>query len=334
MQAAKPQADGRAFPTINRAYNTVFQPDRLSLGLVVPIESYPDGPIPSMTRHLERAQLVEELGFAALWLRDVPFNVPAFGDAGQLFDPFVYLGLLAGQTSRIALGVASIVLPLRHPAHVAKAAASIDVLSEGRLMLGVASGDRPEEYPALGIPFAERGERFRESFVYIERMRDEGPAFESAFGDPRGIDMLPKPTGTRLPLLITGSSRQDPDWLAEHGDGWMTYPRGLALQTRVISDWRARVEAAGRGAKPVMQPLYVALADDPSAPPEPIHLGFRAGANYLRAHLEALREIGVNHVALNLRFDGGDVETTLRRIADDVLPAFTTERPLDDIRAH
>ena len=71
----------------------------------------------------------------------------------------VYLGLLAGLTERIALGVASIVLPLRHPAHVAKAAASVDVLSGGRLLLGVASGDRPEEYPALNLPFADRGER-------------------------------------------------------------------------------------------------------------------------------------------------------------------------------
>ena len=70
------------------------------------------------------AKLAESLGFSAVWLRDVPFNVPSFGDAGQVFDPFVYLGALAASTRRIALGVASIVLPLRHPAHVAKAAAS------------------------------------------------------------------------------------------------------------------------------------------------------------------------------------------------------------------
>ena len=325
MQTAEPRREARAFPTINRGYDSVFRPDRLSLGVVAPLESYPNGPVPTMTRHLERAQLVEELGFAALWLRDVPFNVPAFGDAGQLFDPFVYLGLLAGQTSRIALGVASIVLPLRHPAHVAKAAASVDVLSGGRLILGVASGDRPEEYPALRIPFAERSARFRESFDYITRMSEDAPTFDSFYGRPRGIDMLPKPTAARLPLLITGSSRQDPEWLARHGDGWMTYPRALPLQERIISDWRARVEAAGRLAKPVMQPLYVALADDPGAPPRPIHLGFRTGARYLRSHLEALQEIGVNHVALNLRFDGGNVETTIRRLADDVLPAFSTE---------
>ena len=121
------------FQSINRAYNTVFRPNRLSLGLVVPIETYARGPVPTLERHVERVQLAEELGFSAVWLRDVPFNVPSFGDAGQTYDPFVYLGLLAGQTERIALGVASIILPLRHPAHVAKAAATADVLSGGQI---------------------------------------------------------------------------------------------------------------------------------------------------------------------------------------------------------
>ena len=175
---------------------------------------------------MERVQLAEALGFSAVWLRDVPFNVPSFGDAGQMFDPFVYLGLLAARTERIALGVASVVLPLRHPAHVAKAAASVDVLSGGRLILGVASGDRPDEYPALNLPFAERGDRFRASFDYIERMREDAPAFENTYGSPDGgMDMLPKPVSGKLPLLITGGSQQDPDWIARTGDGWITYPR-------------------------------------------------------------------------------------------------------------
>ena len=91
--------------------------------------------MPAMTRHVERVQLAEELGYTAVWLRDVPFNVPSFGDAGQVYDPFVYLGLLAARTRRIALGVASIVLPLRHPAHVAKAAASARMLSKHRRRL-------------------------------------------------------------------------------------------------------------------------------------------------------------------------------------------------------
>ena len=313
------------FQSINQGYNSVFKPNRLSLGLVVPLETYARSPVPTMSRHVERVQLAEELGFSAIWLRDVPFNVPSFGDAGQIYDPFVYLGLLAGQTERVALGVASIILPLRHPAHVAKAAASADALSGGRLILGVASGDRPEEYPALNFSYDERGVRFRESFDYIRRMSEDRAAFENTFGSPYGaMDMLPKPVAGKLPLLITGGSQQNPDWIVQNGDGWMTYPRNTLAQAQIIRDWRARVEAAGRPAQPVMQPLYVDLVDSPDAPPQLIHLGFRSGVGHLRTYLKSLEEIGVNHVALNLRFNQADIETTMKRLADDLLPDFAT----------
>ena len=316
--------ESAAFPSINRGYDTIFRPGRLSLGLVVPLESYPAGPVPTMSRHLERVQLAESLGYSAVWLRDVPFNVPSFGDAGQIYDPWVYLGLLAGHTERITLGVASIVLPLRHPVHVAKAAASVDALSGGRLVLGVASGDRPGEYPAMGLPFDERGARFRASFEYLRRMGEEAPSFDSPYGSPGGgMDLLPKPASGRIPLLITGSSQQDPEWSARNGDGWMTYPRDPGAQALAVSGWQARVATEGGGAKPVMQPLYVDLTKDPETSPRPIHLGLRLGARHLRAYLESLEEIGVSHVALNLRFNEADVETTLKRLADDVLPAFS-----------
>ncbi|MEO0868791.1 MAG: LLM class oxidoreductase [Cyanobacteria bacterium J06642_11] len=311
------------FQTINRAYNTVFRPNRLSLGLVVPIETYDRSPVPTMARHLERIQLVEKLGFSSIWLRDVPFNVPSFGDAGQTYDPFVYLGFLASQTERIALGVSSIILPLRHPAHVAKAAATADVLSGGRLILGVASGDRLDEYPALNLSYADRGERFRASFDYIRHMGETAPAFENPYGSPNGVmDMLPKPTANKLPLLITGGSQQSPEWIAQNGDGWMVYPRQTALQASIIHDWQARVKATGQPAKPVMQPLYVDLTQDPKTRPHPIHLGFRLGSQHLVSHLKSLEEIGINHVALNLQFNQADIETTLKRLADEVLPHF------------
>ena len=318
------QFDESEFQLINRAYNSTFQPGRLSLGLVVPLENYTAGPVPTMTRHVERVQLAEELGFSAIWLRDVPFNVPSFGDAGQVFDPFVYLGLLAGKTERIALATGSIVLPLRHPAHVAKASASVDVLSGGRLILGVASGDRPEEYPALNLPFSERGERFRASFDYIRRMWEDSAAFENTYASPDGgMDMLPIPASGKLPMLITGGSQQDPDWIARNGEGWITYPRNIPVQARIIGDWRQRVKRAGGPDKAVSQSLYIDLTEDPDTPPQPIHLGFRSGANHLRAYLVSLQEIGVNHVAINLRFNQADIETTMKRLAGDILPDFT-----------
>ena len=70
------------FPKINRAYERTFKPDNLTTGLVVPSEAHGHNPVPTMERHLERVSLVDELGFAALSLRDIPFNVPTFGDAG------------------------------------------------------------------------------------------------------------------------------------------------------------------------------------------------------------------------------------------------------------
>jgi len=312
------------FQTLNRAYNSVFRPGRLSLGVVVPLENYSNSPVPTMNRHLERVKLVEELGFSAIWLRDVPFNVPSFGDAGQIFDPFVYLGFLAAQTEKIALGMASIILPLRHPAHIAKAATSVDQLSGGRLLLGVASGDRPEEYPALKLPFAERGARFRESFCYIRHMWENSPTFENSFGNLAGdMDMLPKPSSGKLPMLITGGSQQDPNWIAANGEGWITYPRPVTTQAKIISDWRERIKTIGAPVKPAVQSLYIDLVANPDTTAQPIHLGFRSGVRYLREHLKSLQEIGINHVALNLRFNQSDIETTLKLLADQILPDFS-----------
>ncbi|MEM9139003.1 MAG: LLM class oxidoreductase [Pseudomonadota bacterium] len=317
------QPTTNAFPTINRAYNTVFKPQRLSIGLVAPLEAYAVGAAPTMAQHIEIAQQAEDLGCAALWLRDVPFNVPSFGDPGQMFDPFVYLGALAGATSEIALGVASIILPLRHPAHVAKAAATADVLSGGRLLLGIASGDRPEEYPALNMTFPDRGQRFRDSVAYLRAVGTEYPRHSNSHGELWGdIDMVPKPVGGRIPLLITGGSQQSPDWVAENGDGWMTYPRGATAQGQVIADYRQRIGQANGPDKPVMQSLYVDVMEDPDAEPCPIHLGFRSGTTFLRQYLTEIQTLGVNHVALNLRFNQADIPETLKRLSDDLLPAF------------
>ena len=103
----------------------------------------------------------------------------------------------------------------------------------------------------------------------------------------------------------------------------MLYPRDTDAQAQIIRDWQERVKAAERCAQPVMQPLYVDLAEDPETPPQPIHLGYRLGTDQLRAYLKSREEIGVNHVTLNLRFNQSDIETTLKRLADDILLDFT-----------
>ena len=71
-----------------------------------------------------------------------------------------------------------------------------------------------------------------------------------------------------------------------------------------------------------MQSLYIDLADHPATPPRPIHLGFRLGTEALRTYLKSLQAIGVNHVALNLRFNQAETESTMQRLADELLPDF------------
>ncbi|MEM6807012.1 MAG: LLM class oxidoreductase [Bacteroidota bacterium] len=313
------------FEPINRAYNQVFKSGKLSLGIVVPIENYAQSSVPSMAHHLERVELIERLGFSALWVRDVPFHVPSFGDAGQTYDPFTYLGYLAGRTKNIGLGIGSIALPLHHPVHVVKSAATIDQLSGGRLLMGVASGDRPTEYPAMGIEFDQRGELFREAFQYIRSSQENFPSIESKhFGKLDGqVDILPKAKGPKIPLLITGHSRQSLEWNAQEGDGWMSYPKNLSQQAQTIAQWRELVEENSPYSKPFLQPLYVDLVKDENALPQGIHLGFRLGLNYLIEYLKHLEHIGVNHVMLNLRFNQRDIETSLEELAEKVLPHFT-----------
>ena len=313
------------FEQINRGFNTTFQPNKLSIGVVVPIENYANSSIPTMKNHLERVKLIEELGFKALWVRDVPFHVPSFGDAGQTYDPFTYLGYLAGQTSKITLGVASIALPLHHPIHISKSATTIDQLSGGKLILGVASGDRYDEYPAMNIEYDKRGENFRESFEYIRKVQDDFPILkDNSFGNLQGhIDVLPKAINHKIPMLVTGYSQQSLEWNAENGDGWMYYPRNPLQQQYTITQWRELIPQ--EHSKPFMQPLYIDLQADDDLKPQPIHLGFKTGTKYLIEYFNNLQAIGVNHIALNLRFNSNKIESTLEKLAENVLPNFHQE---------
>ena len=272
----------KAFQTLNKGYNRVFKPGQLSVGIVVPIENYSHSVTPDMRSHLERIKLVETLRFKAIWIRDIPFLVPSFGDAGQVFAPFSYLGFLAGQTAKITLGISSLALPLHHPAHVAKAAATIDQLSGGRFIMGIASGDRSSEYPAMSSSFEKRGERFREAFDYIRKAQESFPVLNgNLFGELDGtMDIIPKPTAGKLPMLMTGFSQQSMEWNAKNTDGWMYYPAHPDQQQKTIRQWRAMVFESREFDQPFMQPLYVVLEPNDDYKPQPIQLGFRIGANY------------------------------------------------------
>jgi luciferase-type oxidoreductase len=310
--------------TENRGYRRMFAPGKLTLGVFFPIESF-QGDEPTMQRQEKLARRAEELGFAALWVRDVPLRDPNFGDVGQVFDPWVYLGWMAAHTREIALATGSIVLTLRHPLHTAKAAASVDHLSGGRLVMGVGSGDRLVEFPAFDVPFEERGERFRDNLRLLrESWSRQFPVLDSSYyGHMEDADLVPKPTGP-IPVLVTGHSQQSLEWIAREADGWITYPRGLALQSQIARRWQDALEQAAPGQfKPMVQSFYIDLTEDPDVTPEPIHLGFRGGRKAVLEYLEGLRGAGVNHVILNFKYGQRPADEVLEEVGEEILPHFT-----------
>ncbi|WP_104062253.1 LLM class oxidoreductase [Arthrobacter sp. 4R501] len=281
--------------------------------------------IPDLQGHRQRAVLADRLGFKALWLRDVPLWIPEFGDAGQVFDPFTYLGFLAGVTDNILLGTAAVVLPLRHPLHVAKMAATIDQLSGGRLILGVASGDRPAEYPNFGVDFESRGEQYRTAVSTLRRLWRDSSELPTT-----SMKVLPAPHGSSIPLISVGRSQQSTEWVAENMDGYMTYHRSAHFMKPVTDKWKHSVPDGQY--KPAITTMLVDLLEDPDAPVEPIRFGARLGRHQLQSYLSDLEDSGVAHVALNFRPSSQPVEEALEEIAEYVLPAFTGDATVPSAR--
>jgi luciferase-type oxidoreductase len=302
-------------------FNTLLGSSGFSIGLELPLdndwssdgrrlaetEQRPFG-IPDISRHAALARQADKGGFRALWVRDVPLYDPGFGDAAQVFETFSYLGYLAGITDNILLGTAAVVLPLRQPWLTLKAANSVDELSGGRLLLGVASGDRPVEYPLFGVDFPQRGASFRDT---VELIKTQG---QDRF--PAGIRLLPEREHA-VPMLVAGLSQQSPAWVGEHMDGWLSYPGTPQEHQRRLGLWR---EVAGN--KPYVTFIHLDLDANPHAPMQRIHFGGRCGRLALIDELQALRELGVQHVGLHLRRSERDVAEVIAELAEYVLPVF------------
>lgn len=256
---------------------------------------------PDMQHHAELAVLADQLGFRALWVRDVPLYDPSFGDAAQVFETFSYLGYLAGITKNILLGTAAVVLPLREPVLTMKSAATVQQLSNGRLLLGTASGDRPVEYPIFGKDFEARGAAFREQIAQLRA--GHHPSW------PPGVQLLPR-VSQAIPLLVAGLAQQTPQWAGANLDGWLAYPGTPEDHARRVALWR---EVAGD--KPYISFIHLDLLADPDAPLRRHRFGAQVGRNGLIAELQAMQDAGVDHIGLHLRRNQRPLTETLQEIA-------------------
>lgn len=221
----------------------------------------------------EMAQVAEAAGFDACFVTDHPFPGDKWLAAGghHSLDPFVALSFAAAATTKIRIQTHILVAPYRNAFITAKAAASLDVLSNGRLILGMAAGYLKSEFKALGADFEGRNEATDEVIRAIRCAWNEtGVEFEGRDFSVRGNTMLPRPTQQPgPPIWVGGNSRRAIRRAVELADGWVPFPnpqshasyqRTAALET--VDDLRERLAYASEHAERVGRsaPLDVCFA--------------------------------------------------------------------------
>jgi probable F420-dependent oxidoreductase len=268
------------------------------------------GPLPTEIGIARMAAELEHAGFESLWVSDhvvlpaaiesrYPFAADGratWATSTPYFDAIVALALIAAATERATFGTAVLVLPLRNPVILAKQAASLDVVSGGRLALGVGAGWLEEEFDALGVSFAERGKRFVSSLATLRE------AWTGSIGD----DILSVPTPVHpVPLLVGGHSRVALGRAGRLGDGWLGQQSLNELDPGEIAAARATMAAAAREAGRDPEALRVVLRI--------VDAGGRS--DELAARLPELERAGVDDVIVDLDWDRGNLGSDFDRLA-------------------
>jgi probable F420-dependent oxidoreductase len=159
------------------------------------------------------AVLAEDLGFDSLWTGEHvvlpnPRQPPSPAEPDYpMLHPSTGLAYLAAVTNRIHLGTGIVLIAQRNPLVLAKETASLDVVSNGRLILGIGAGYLYQEFAALGIPFEERGPRTDEAIAILRNIwNDDSPAFSGRFWQYRDIQAMPRPVQAGGPPIVVGGA--------------------------------------------------------------------------------------------------------------------------------
>lgn len=211
--------------------------------------------------------------------------------AESLFhEPFVLFGYLAGRTKTLELVTAVIILPQRQTALVAKQAAAVDVLSGGRLRLGVGTGWNAVEYEALGENFHNRGKRSEEQIDVMRQLwAEDVVSYDGRWHKITEAGLNPLPPKRRIPVWLGGMAPQVIDRVGRIADGWFPfYNPQLGEQVQAV---RQAAETAGRDPADIGIECMTALGD----------------AEQIRGRLERMAGLGVTHTAvvtMNAGLDG------------------------------
>jgi probable F420-dependent oxidoreductase len=234
------------------------------------------GPQSARETFLACARAAEEAGFTDVWVQDHLAIPPddAEGSGGRYLDPLGALAFLAGATTRVGLGTGVLNLPYRPALPTAKAIATLQELSAGRLLLGVGVGWMTPEFRALGVPREERGARTDAALAFLNA------CFASDVVEANGQKLLFLPRPERPPIYVGGAAPHALARAARWGDGWMPMARDPAELSAPIAELRERFAAAGKAA-PAVVVLTGFSRKDPGAAAAGARAFTEAGATQL-----------------------------------------------------
>jgi len=203
----------------------------------------------SIEFNLELARKAEILGFDSVWVSDhvvIP-NKSAGSFSTIFYDPFILLSAIASTTEILNLGTSVIILPYRNPVVVAKMAATLDVLSRGRLIMGVAPGWLKEEFVCLNADFNNRGDTTNEYIKVIRELwGNDNPEYRGNNINFSDISFYPKPYENRTPdIWAGGNSARAKKRALELGSGWQPTWIGPEEYSRCVTELKETADKRG-----------------------------------------------------------------------------------------
>ncbi|MCD9622840.1 LLM class F420-dependent oxidoreductase [Rhabdothermincola salaria] len=281
---------------------------------------------------MELAASAEAAGFGAVYVTEHPAPAERWRQTGghDALDPFVALSFAAAATSQLQLLTNLTVVPYRNPFMLAKAVATLDRVSDGRVILGMGTGYLKGEYHALGVDFDERNALFDEA-VDVMRMAWTGEpvTYEGLHFSARDITSQPTPARQpHPPLWLGGNSKLTRRRVAEWGQGWMPLPNPAELAARRRSPPLETTEQ--------LRDMLAYLHDHAAsvgrtAPVDVMYMCFEGGAPGTpdwnpQQHLEALHELaeaGVTWIAGNASGrTRAEVIDNLTRYGEEIIAAL------------
>lgn len=200
------------------------------------------------------AQAAEDLGYEYIEVADHVFGAaardgwtPLYNETDPFHETFTTLAFLAAATTRIKLSSGVLILPQRQTGVVAKQAAEVDILSAGRLRLGIGVGWNHVEYQSLGIDWGTRGARQAEQVEVLRQLWTQDlVTYVGRFHDLREISIVPPPIQRPIPIWFGGSSDAAIKRAARLGDGWMPILPPDSAAAAKLATLREHLGALGR----------------------------------------------------------------------------------------